>query len=255
MRTISALIVCLMLTTAANAQVYVQPPAVTVQPAPVVLQPQPVVVQPRPVYVQPPAGQWVPYPRLTNIGTSILGPRWVYRTSPQPPRQQQRDYRNDEQLSRLESLPDGTVLQTRNADERENTSPGYFNHLAILSDGWVIEAQQGCGVIQTSYQDFLARAYSQIRAFEPVNLEVGDYAGEVAETLIGLPYAPYHSSLLPGDQPLLMNMRGVNCIPVVRYSYRHASGECLRELRIPDEADVLVSRGILRQPVTIRGQQ
>ena len=150
----------------------------------------------------------------------------------------------------LAALPDGTVLQSRNADERLNTSPGFWNHLAIVSNGHIVEAQEGQGVIQTSFQTYLARPYSRIRAFTPVSLEEGERIADTSETLNGKPFRLLSS--LPGkDRPRAMD-RGMNCDSVVRFSARQATGKRLRRMRIPDRMSIMVSRGVVNPPITLR---
>jgi cell wall-associated NlpC family hydrolase len=158
-------------------------------------------------------------------------------------------------------LPLGTVLVSRNRIEAENTSPGRMNHLAIYvgnqtiieSQAGIVEKGQGRGVIRTDVRDFLARDYSEIVALEPVDPVVGQRAAATAETLVGLPFRQLSS--LPGkDRPRAMQ-RGVNCDSVIRYSYRQASGERLRRLRIPDRALMFAdSRGprVFKEPKVIR---
>src|ERR1044072_7471373 len=151
----------------------------------------------------------------------------------------------------LESLRSGTVLVSRNADERGNTSPGYWNHLASVSVCHVVEAQIGRGVIRTGFDEFEARGYSKILALEPRDEQVGGRAAAISATLVGLPFRQLSS--LPGvDRPLVFEARGLNCDSVVRYSYRQASGERLRRLRIPDRA--LNHDELFFEPVTLRNE-
>lgn len=153
------------------------------------------------------------------------------------------------ELVLMNAVPTGTVFISRNADERENTSPGFWNHLAIKNGDHIVEAQQGRGVIRTSFVDFLTRDYSQILAQEPNNLQEGFVAGSTAESLVGLKFRL--TSSIPGrDWPLLMRVRGVNCDSVIRYSERKATGERLRTLRIPDRA--LQHPEIFRPPIRVR---
>lgn len=149
----------------------------------------------------------------------------------------------------LGNLPDGTVLVSRNRLEKENTSPGFWNHLAIKHGDHIVEAQKGPGVIRTSFDTFLGRDYSRILALEPVNLEAGRRAAEVSESLVGLKFNLISS--LPGkDRPLLMRVRGVNCDSVIRYSERQATGLKLRTLRVPDKA--LQHPELFRSPIVLR---
>lgn len=146
-------------------------------------------------------------------------------------------------------FPDGTVLVSRNRIERENTSPGFWNHLAIISQGHVVEAQKGPGVIRTSFSVYLGRDYSRILVLEPQDLDAGVRAAAISESLVGLKFNILSS--FPGkDRPLLMQVRGVNCDSVIRYSERQATGLKLRTLRIPDS--VLHHPEVFRSPIAIR---
>lgn len=133
----------------------------------------------------------------------------------------------------LAELLPGTVLVSRNADERQNTSPGYWNHLAMyVGNDTIVEAQVGRGVIRTPMSEYLARPYSRILAMEPRDPAVGQRAAAKAQTLVGLPFKKF-ASALPGDR--LAEVRGMNCDNVVRDSLRSATGDRrLRKLKIPD---------------------
>lgn len=107
--------------------------------------------------------------------------------------------------------PPGTILVSRNADERENTSPGYWNHLAcVVSDTHVVESQECQGVIKTPLCDYLARDYSKILALKPRDARAGARAARRAMALCGLPDRQLSSLFLvhgPRRQKL-----GLNCV-------------------------------------------
>lgn len=135
----------------------------------------------------------------------------------------------------LDPWPQGTVLVSRNPRELDNTTPGYWNHLAIyLGNYQLVEAQAGQGVIQTSNRDYNARGCLWYPLF-PRDTVVGQEAARFAQTLVGLPYRA-DASLLGDRDPV----RGVNCVSVVRLSYEHALGYRLPELKLPDDAEHLV---------------
>ena len=115
------------------------------------------------------------------------------------------------------SYPIGSVLASRNADERENDSPGYWNHLAIVvSDTEVVESQPEQGVVRVTLSDYLNRGY-KIAALQPRHLEVGKKAAEYAESFVGQSYG-YFASIGP-----LWRCGRKNCVAVVERSYRMAT--------------------------------
>lgn len=148
----------------------------------------------------------------------------------------------------LQSLPDGTLLESRNRKERENTSPGYWNHTALKSGDHIVESQSGKGVIQTSFLEYLSRDYSRILALEPVDSKVGSKAADVSETLVGLPFREFSS--LRGRDTQFSRERGMNCVSVVRYSERIASGERLRLFKIPDQG--FRHSELFKSPIVVR---
>lgn len=152
-------------------------------------------------------------------------------------------------------LPPGTVLCSRNRSEEENTSPGYWNHLAIVVSDGVVEAQQGIvehgqgeGVIKTSIEDYMARDYSRIRAYLPLNVEHGQCAAMRAERLIGLPHAAA-ASLKPMQGAAAFRC-GHNCVSVIKTAWIFAD-RLLRTLVKPDGMSRFVGR-IAKKPVVIR---
>lgn len=123
-------------------------------------------------------------------------------------------------------FPPGTVLISRNTDERENRSPGYWNHLALyVGNLEVIESQEGLGVIRTPTQQFLDRSYSKIQAFVPRDEGTAVLAIRRAERLVGIRYAPM-SSLLPFNRGIIGG--GMNCVSPIETACM------IRGLNIPD---------------------
>ena len=95
------------------------------------------------------------------------------------------------------AYPPGTIMVSRNSDERQNTSPGYFNHTAIVvSDTEIVESQEGQGIIRMPLAAYLARQYSRILAFKPRDTVAGLRAAKRAEQLVGRQYGNASSLLL-----------------------------------------------------------
>jgi hypothetical protein len=137
----------------------------------------------------------------------------------------------------LEIFPVGTVLVSRNKIEAQNTSPGYWNHLAVyVGRNIVVESQESAGgVIATSLQDYLARDYIWFPLF-PVDLASGEKAAAKAQSLVGLPYRQI-SSMLQLDRK---EEKGANCVSVAKISYRYADGDkAVKSLHKPDDAEHL----------------
>ena len=124
-------------------------------------------------------------------------------------------------------LVPGTVLVSRNIKEEDNTSPGYWNHLAIyVGNGQLVESQADSGVILTSWQTYWSRPYSEIAYRLPISSKVGLDASERAKKLVGLPYATYSSFV--GGLGETRQALGLNCVSVTEISYK------LRNLNVPD---------------------
>ena len=126
----------------------------------------------------------------------------------------------------------GTILISRNQDETENATPGYWNHCAIYIDGGiVIEAQEGQGVIQTYFDKFVERRYEWIY-LTPADDVAAKIAAEKAGTLIGLPYRKL-SSLWP--RIVFLN-RGMNCVDAAfKVPYSFALNRNFSYVHFPDD--------------------
>lgn len=123
----------------------------------------------------------------------------------------------------------GTVYLSRNLDERSNTTPGAWNHLAIFAgNGKVVEAQDGQGVIETPLEEYLARPYVVARIY-PRDPSIGAKAAEIAKTYVGRPYH-WSSSITPNITPTY----GKNCVSPVTEAYARAAGRQVRRTRRPD---------------------
>jgi Orthopoxvirus protein of unknown function (DUF830). len=120
-------------------------------------------------------------------------------------------------------LLNGDLVLTRNDAETGNTSPGYWNHVAIVavSEGvtYIIEAQGGHGVIAVDERKFFER-YPKYRIFRYADRDAGYRAAVAAWERIGTPYlltASIRARIRPdGD--------GDNCVSLVRRAYLKATG-------------------------------
>lgn len=135
----------------------------------------------------------------------------------------------------------GTVLISRNLDEIENTSPGYWNHCAIYVGGpIIIESQMNEGVIKTYLDTYMARAYTWF-ALTPIDSAVGLLAAEKANTLLGLPYRKL-SSLW---RRVRNEERGMNCVDAgFRVPYEFALKKSFAFVHWPD--DVVNTSGVFK---------
>lgn len=135
-------------------------------------------------------------------------------------------------------LPPGSVLVSRCNNEALNTSPGYWNHLCIaLGNDQLVESQEDEGVILTSFDDYQQRDYTWGPLY-PQDQMAGIRAASQAKDLIGLPYRRVVGIFHFPFQA----QRGMNCVLVVRASYRFAYNRDFPELRIPDNIESLIPR-------------
>ena len=118
-----------------------------------------------------------------------------------------------------ENLFDGDIFVTRN--EEENTTPGWWNHLAIyVGNGQIAEAQAepGC-VILTDINGFWDR-YPQLLIIRHLHKDVREKAAHHARRIEGRKYWRWASIFKTLKSPIL----GENCVSVVRRAYLSASG-------------------------------
>lgn len=114
-------------------------------------------------------------------------------------------------------LPLGTVFVCRNLDESLNTSPGYWNHLAILVNAdTVVESQQSQGVIETPLSAFYQRGYN-LGVIFPRSKEMGEMAAKFAKQEVGRPYGKI-SSIGP-----FWRFGRRNCVSVIERVYARAA--------------------------------
>lgn len=138
-----------------------------------------------------------------------------------------------------DEFPLGTVLISRNTNETDNTSPGYWNHCAIyIGDDTIIEAQEGQGVIRTLYAEYIVRAYTWFGLI-PIDLNIGMRAADKAKTLVGLPYRKLSSVFLHAHH-------GMNCVDAgFRVPYEYALNKSFSFVHLPD--DVVNISGIFQK--------
>ena len=114
----------------------------------------------------------------------------------------------------LSNLQAGDILATRNANERDNASPGYWNHLGVyVGHDLMVEGQRVPGrVICSDLREFIAR-YPEIMV---LRLRDGDgrAIADEARRHVGTPF--WGLASLP--RRLRRTERGNNCVSVVRRS-------------------------------------
>lgn len=136
----------------------------------------------------------------------------------------------------------GDVFLTRWFDEEKNSSPGYWNHAAIMDHhGYIVESLKDIGVVK---QDF-DKWYNSLETFMPVrfirNESKAYVAGEMSNYYLGKPYR-FITSAFRFIGPIRENI-GLNCVALVRLCYRDALGYDPRYF-IPD--DLLKSQDFRR---------
>ena len=117
-------------------------------------------------------------------------------------------------------LKDGDIFLPRNASERDNGSPGYWNHAAIYAgDGKVIEAQMAPydRVLNSDFIEFWGR-YPTIKVVRHYNRHIAANAAKHAKRAIGLPYRMISSVF----RRLRRQSKGENCVSTVRRAYKKA---------------------------------
>jgi len=121
-------------------------------------------------------------------------------------------------------LQPGDVFITRNAGGEDiNTSPGWYNHVAIYTgNDHVVEAQEFEGVITTPLKTFWER-YPYIVVMRPVGMDETrrKVLVKTAKGLVGRPYNKYAS--LP-FWTFDMRNNGESCVSVVRRCFEEALG-------------------------------
>jgi len=109
----------------------------------------------------------------------------------------------------------GDVFLTRN--EKDNQSPGYWNHTAIYYNDKVIEAQDTPynKVILSDWEEFYNR-YPEIIRLRYKDEELANEAAKTARKSVGLTYRRIASLFVF----LRKSKRGENCVSVVRKAWK-----------------------------------
>jgi len=128
----------------------------------------------------------------------------------------------------------GDILITRNANEEDNSSPGYWNHVAIYTRfDVVVEAQVGpAAVIQAEWPEFWNR-YPEMRIMRmEMDGATREKLARAAQELVGTTYSRFaslHRAFRRGSR-----RRGENCVSVVRRAFMRSTGTDPR-WRKPDD--------------------
>jgi hypothetical protein len=120
-----------------------------------------------------------------------------------------------------EEVRQGDVVLTRNkGDETINSSPGYYNHVAIVvEDNWVIEAQQSPdSVIAVPIWLFFDR-YPEVLVLRNKDPIVANLTAGVAPKFVGRRYAKYMSV-----RPLYLWKNADNCVSLIKRIYNQVGG-------------------------------
>lgn len=151
-------------------------------------------------------------------------------------------------------FPVGTEFVTRNKNEVENESPGYWNHNAIVvgrdrttgqlflveSQAGEVEDGRGFGVILTSLQEFVLRDYQRYIAFEPRDPAAGRRMAGRSLAIEGLPHRNI-SSIFRRHPPFRI-AKGTNCVTAAVEVPAAPEDRRIRAIKIPD--DMFTNPGI-----------
>lgn len=138
-------------------------------------------------------------------------------------------------------ISNGDILLTRNMNE--NSSPGYYNHAAIISiKNWVVESQAlPMGVIAVPIWSFFKR-YPEILVLRCIDTNLANTTASLAVRYIGRKYSKYMSI-----RPLRLWGHGDSCISLISRIYNRATG-IKHKWYIPDD---LLNSSFL-QPVALK---
>ena len=117
----------------------------------------------------------------------------------------------------------GDFILTRNAgDERNNPSPGWWNHSAVyIGDGKIVEAIIGKGVILSNLKDLWdKKPYVLVLRPKDNSTDKARAVSEAARRLVGQSYKKQSSIWFF----LFEFGEGNNCVTVLRKCYCHAYG-------------------------------
>lgn len=148
----------------------------------------------------------------------------------------------------LASPPVGAIIATRNLNEADNDSIGYWNHLATVvgqgTDGrtYVVEAQTGVygnGVQYTALDDFFRRPYAPAFYWVHRDPAVRQRMALIAQLQVGSPYGRLASLGPQRARGIVAAVLGVprreNCVSTVRRQLEGATGTALLGFNIPDD--------------------
>jgi len=114
----------------------------------------------------------------------------------------------------MKILP-GQFILTRNLNESDNTSPGYWNHCAICVPDGIIEAQQDKGVILSNVNEFIKR-YPEMIVLQMTSDKI------MLKKMIDRAYSLLdnrYRGIASVFKYLRRDYRGENCVSLVRKCY------------------------------------
>ena len=116
----------------------------------------------------------------------------------------------------------GDIFLTRHFDtyENQNTSPGYWNHAAICSDeNHIIESTKESGVVKLEVSEWFKSIQNYI-VLRYGDKDVAMKAAQYAPSLLNNKYRMISSFFnFIGNRRI---RKGLNCVSVVRLSYKYA---------------------------------
>lgn len=128
-------------------------------------------------------------------------------------------FKQTKTLVDINNLKPGDIILTRNENEEDNGSPGYWNHTSIYVEQGVVEAQaEPWDTVKFSeIEEFFSR-YPKYEIFRwKDDTSAGKKAANFARTMIGKPYKMFASIFF-------RRRKGENCVSVVRKCYDEALG-------------------------------
>lgn len=112
----------------------------------------------------------------------------------------------------------GDIILTRNSEKIGNLSPGYWNHVAISTGAYIIEAQQPKDAVITSEIGEFRGRYPEYIIFRCPRVNVGYAVAKEAISYIGTKYRRLASVF----KFLRRQRKGENCVSLVRKCYKKA---------------------------------
>jgi len=119
------------------------------------------------------------------------------------------------------NINSGDIFLVRNfGGEDVNTSPGYYNHVAIFGPlNWVIEAQQTPDAIIAVPIWYFLNRYPEILVLRNVNSSIANRTAHVATQFVGRRYAKAMSM-----RPLFLWKTSDNCVSFIKRIYNQVIG-------------------------------